>query len=592
MVLLVAVGAWRLTVAAGHSSARTAHWETTAGGVQADVAVAHVWLEEYLAGDSTIDVRRDVLGNLDRGRARCGVLRDGGPSPAGGRVAAVHDPQLRREVVVVCRRLDDLRALTVQRLARHTVAGTPADQRYDVRFRAALALAERLPERIRELSGSQEDRLRLIETAAIILLGASLLLAAAIIRAAQRQLERLVTERETVLASAGEGILAIDADGRIRFANATAAVLLGWPSRELTGRPAAELTPGDAGPGWLRPGADGRTAELLRRDGTRFPIEYTATAAEAAGPRTATVVTFRDVTARRRREHERERELAELRAMRATLVPADLPPRADLSIATCFVPAMSGVAGDFFLVTDGPGDSTLVVVGDVSGKGVAAAQCAAFVRTSLATFAPYTHSPARLLELANSSLRERGHDFEMLVTAACAVVDPAAQAITWSLAGHPPPVRLDDGAPVRVTPGLPLGLEPESGAHEVLAPLHPGDGFLLFTDALFEARSAGGGAPGAPAEHFGIGRIGDLVAGMRGAEPAVIVRGLREAAEAFTGGALSDDLCILAFRAMGTPAPSPAPKSPVRADRSRRSPGASLHPGECAVIGTAPPRWQ
>jgi PAS domain S-box-containing protein len=547
MVLVVALAAWRLTVAAGRSLSRTAHWEAVAGGVQADIAVGHVWLEEYLAGDRTIVVNRDILGNFDNARARCRALRDGGPSPGGERVAAVDDPRLRGEVVAVSRRIDDLRALTVQRLAGRTVAGTPADQRYDARFRAALAQAERLPPRMRELSASQEDRLKLIETAAILVLGATLLLAAAVIRGARRRAERFAREREAVLESAGEGILAVDADGRIRFANATAAVLLGWPSRELTGRPISDLRPANAAD-WLGLGAEGGTGELLRRDGTRFPIEFTATPADVGGARTAVVVTFRDATARQRRERERDAELAELRAMRATLVPAELPQRDDLRFATCFVPAMSGVAGDFYLVAAGPGDTTAVVVGDVSGKGVAAAQCAAFVRTSLATFAPYTDSPARLLDLANRALLERGHDFEMLVTAACAVVDPAAQTVTWSLAGHPPPHRLDGGAPVAVKTGLPLGLEPETGAHEALGPLLPGDGFVLFTDGLYEARAG--------AEHFGLGRIGDVVAGLPGAEPVDVVRALRAAVEAFADGALTDDLCIVAFRAQEARGPT------------------------------------
>ena len=70
MVLIVAVGAWRLTVDAGRSSARAAHWESVAGGVQADIAVGHVWLEEFLAGDRTINVSRDILGTFDGARGR------------------------------------------------------------------------------------------------------------------------------------------------------------------------------------------------------------------------------------------------------------------------------------------------------------------------------------------------------------------------------------------------------------------------------------------------------------------------------------------------------------------------------------------
>src|SRR4051794_31462677 len=573
MVLVVALAAWRLTVAAGRSSARTAHWEAVAGGMQADIAVGHVWLEEFLAGDRTIDVNRDIMGNFYAAGGRCRALRDGGASPDGERVAAVRDAPLRVEVVVLCGRLDNLRALTVQRLVRRTAAGTPADQRYDARFRDALALAEALPGRIRDLSGSERDRLKLIETGAIVLLGATLLLAVAVIRGAQRQVQRLAREREAVLESAGEGILAVDADGRIRFANATAGVLLGWPSDELGGRPAGDLSAG--APVWPEAGAAGAEAELVRRDGTRFPIEYTATPAEGTDAPAAVVVTFRDVTARHRRERARDAELAELRAMRATLVPAELPDRPDLRFATCFVPAVSGVAGDFFLVTAGPGDTTVVVVGDVSGKGLEAARCAAFVRTSLATFAAYTYSPSRLLELANSALLERGHDFELLVTAACAVVDPAAQAVTWSLAGHPAPLRLDAGKPMRVKPGLPLGLEPQTGAQEAVEPLHPGDGFVVFTDGLYEARAPDVADP----ERFGLERIDDVVAGLAGAEPADVVRTLRGAVEAFAHGDLSDDLCIVAFRAQPTREPLATRRVALPATGSTRDLTGATPPG-------------
>jgi serine phosphatase RsbU (regulator of sigma subunit) len=256
--------------------------------------------------------------------------------------------------------------------------------------------------------------------------------------------------------------------------------------------------------------------------------------------------------------------------MRSTLVPAELPHRPDLRFATCFVPAMSGVAGDFFLVTAGPGDTTVVVVGDVSGKGLAAAQCAAFVRTSLATFASYTYSPSKLLELANSALVERGHDFEMLVTAACAVVDTAAQTVTWSLAGHPAPVRLDTGTAVSVKPGLPLGLEAQTGAREAVGPLPPGEGFVVFTDGLYEARAPDDSG----SEHFGLGRIGEVVSGLSGAEPSDVVGALRGAAETFTDGTLTDDLCIVAFRAQGSRAPVATRRRPIRGTRVERTSGA------------------
>jgi serine phosphatase RsbU (regulator of sigma subunit) len=123
---------------------------------------------------------------------------------------------------------------------------------------------------------------------------------------------------------------------------------------------------------------------------------------------------------------------------------------------------------------------------------------------------------------------------------------------------------------VAVKTGLPLGLEPETGAHEALGQLLPGDGFVVFTDGLYEARAGRGGAGGAESEHFGLPRIGDIVAGLPGAQPAEVVRALRAAAEAFTDGALTDDLCIVAFRSEPARAPTVARRRPIRPGRAER----------------------
>jgi len=225
-------------------------------------------------------------------------------------------------------------------------------------------------------------------------------------------------------------------------------------------------------------------------------------------------------------------------------------------VSTCFVAAESGVAGDFYLVAEGPRETTVIVVGDVAGKGVAAAQRAAFVRTTLANFAPYTDSPSRLLELASNALVERATASDMLVTAVCAVVSPVAQTVTWAIAGHPSPLRLDDGSALDVRRGLPLGLERDIGAEDAVAPLAPGAGFVLFTDGLSEARAPDSAHAHAGAVRFGIDRIREVVAGRPGAAPEEVVRALREAAERLSEGALADDLCILAVRATGMREPA------------------------------------
>lgn len=240
---------------------------------------------------------------------------------------------------------------------------------------------------------------------------------------------------------------------------------------------------------------------------------------------------------------EQRIELGELRGIQQAIAPRHTPRRPALELASCYVPAQQGAAGDFYLVTAGPRDATIVVVGDVAGKGVDAARRAAFVRTAFATSAPYTDDPVRLLELANTALLEQQGDHVMLVTCACIVFAPSEHRMSWALAGHPPPMWLDDGTPFNsVTPGYPLGVERHVGCASASTYFEPGAGLMAFTDGLSEARQGGG-------ELFGTDRIARKLATLRGASPARVVRELRREAERFAGGALPDDLCIVALRA-------------------------------------------
>jgi len=145
------------------------------------------------------------------------------------------------------------------------------------------------------------------------------------------------------------------------------------------------------------------------------------------------------------------RELEELEATREALRPAVIAPRPALDLAAHYVPAQDGVGGDFFLAAEGPRGSTVLLVGDVVGKGVRAARRAMFVRTSLVTFAPFEDDPARLLRLANAALIDRAGASVDYVTAACVVHRPADATLPFGdgAAGAPPassPRRAGTGA--------------------------------------------------------------------------------------------------------------------------------------------------
>jgi serine phosphatase RsbU (regulator of sigma subunit) len=204
------------------------------------------------------------------------------------------------------------------------------------------------------------------------------------------------------------------------------------------------------------------------------------------------------------------------------------------------------VGGDFYLAAEGPRGSTVLLVGDVVGKGVEAARRAVYVRTSLVTFAPFEDDPGRLLHLANAALIDRAGTSVDYVTAACVVHRPADATLAWAIAGHPPPLRLDDGAPLPAdAAGQPLGLEVDLAFESRTAPLARVAGVLLYTDGVLDARERVGDGEGG--RRFGEERLRSVVAehGVRGA--VAVVDALRDALEAFApeGG---DDVCLLAAR--------------------------------------------
>jgi serine phosphatase RsbU (regulator of sigma subunit) len=236
-----------------------------------------------------------------------------------------------------------------------------------------------------------------------------------------------------------------------------------------------------------------------------------------------------------------EQELEDLRAIRDALTPPELPQRPGLELAATFVPAADRVSGDFYLVAEGPQNSTVLVVGDVVGHGLPAARRAAFVRTVFAATAPFSDDPCRLLRWANTAMIERAGTSAEFVTAACVTYHPADQRLRWAYAGHPPALSLDDGRELTApSQGAPLGILAELRAAEGSLRPAAGAGVLLYTDGLTEARRHG--------KLLGLQAVRVALRGLQMPAPAEVVAHLRARATEFASGALTDDLCLLAAR--------------------------------------------
>ena len=198
-----------------------------------------------------------------------------------------------------------------------------------------------------------------------------------------------------------------------------------------------------------------------------------------------------DLSALRTRLDSAEHELEDLRAIRDALTPPELPERPGLELAAAFMPAAAErVSGDFYLVTDGPHDSTVLVVGDVVGHGVEAARRAAFVRTAFVATAAFSDEPARLLSWVNTAVIERAGTDGDVRDRRLRDLCPQEQRLRWAYAGHPPALWLDSGRRARRAQagGSARGSTPTPTAREGTRRSASGEGVLLYTDGLTEAR--------------------------------------------------------------------------------------------------------
>jgi serine phosphatase RsbU (regulator of sigma subunit) len=235
-----------------------------------------------------------------------------------------------------------------------------------------------------------------------------------------------------------------------------------------------------------------------------------------------------------------EIELTDLRAVRDALTPPSLPDRPGIDLAASFLPATEGVSGDFYLAAEGPEDATVLVVGDVVGKGLFAARRAAFVRTVFATTAPFSQDPAQLLRWANVALVERGDEAREFVTAGCVTFSPRGRVLRWAYAGHPAVLWLDTGEELAGGRTMPLGLSEDLACTTATRHLSPDAGVLLYTDGVTDARYHGA--------LFGEDRLAETVRSLAAQPPSHIVAAVTTEVEQFADPDLADDLCVVAAR--------------------------------------------
>jgi phosphoserine phosphatase RsbU/P len=198
------------------------------------------------------------------------------------------------------------------------------------------------------------------------------------------------------------------------------------------------------------------------------------------------VVIFFRFTRVSREQARAAAELDAAREMQCRMVPARLPAVPGYAIEAAYFPAAE-VGGDFYQVLGQRDGATLVVVGDVSGKGLKAAMTGTLALGALRTLAAEGMGPAALLTRLNEQIvaaHEAG-----FITCLCVRIAPDGGASAAN-AGHLIPYR--NGEEIEIDSGLPLGVAPESAYAEAAFLLAPGDSLTLLSDGVVEAMGAHG----------------------------------------------------------------------------------------------------
>jgi hypothetical protein len=221
-----------------------------------------------------------------------------------------------------------------------------------------------------------------------------------------------------------------------------------------------------------------------------------------------------------------EQELHSARELQQVLIPEKLSTPPGFSISSAYLPALE-VGGDFFQIIplDGAAaGSTLIVLGDVSGKGLRAAMAVSLIVGAVRTLAETTSRPAEIL--AGLSRRLHGRLQGGFSTCVVMRLDPYG-ACTLASAGHPAPYFNDKE--IELPGALPLGIDPAIAYEEVIVNFNPGDRCALYTDGLLEARGPSG-------EIFSFARLQTLFAS--GADAA-------KASEAAVAFGQDDDITVV-----------------------------------------------
>jgi len=272
-------------------------------------------------------------------------------------------------------------------------------------------------------------------------------------------------------------------------------------------------------------------------------------------------------------EHELESEHRIVSELQVSLMPDRLPEVPGMDVASGFRPAGDGheIGGDFFDVFRLDERCSMVVIGDVCGKGAEAASLTALARYTLRAAALQEAEPCTLVARLNEAVRRQRDDLNFL-TCVCAFVhaeESGALRVRACVAGHPPPLRIDGNGGVTQVggKGALVGAWDNPRLEQEAFELRPGERLVLYTDGVTEA--------GAPDDELGEEGLVELLSQMAEGSSASTVASIERAVVSRTAAPPRDDIAVLVLRPM-TPTPCGGAQ-PERRSGDRRTESSGEH---------------
>jgi hypothetical protein len=198
------------------------------------------------------------------------------------------------------------------------------------------------------------------------------------------------------------------------------------------------------------------------------------------------LVAARYILEQNHRQTALEQEYRSAREVQQRLVPVSVPSIPGFHLRAAYLPAQQ-VGGDFYQIFPQTDGSSLIVLGDVSGKGLTAAMKGVLALGAVRALAESNPSPAQLLTSLNREMVKAADGG--FITCLCAQIFPDGRAILSS-AGHPAPYL--NGEELPIGGGIPLGILANTDYSETTVHIAPGQSLMLLSDGVLEASNSAG----------------------------------------------------------------------------------------------------